>query len=49
MTKDRLLNGSSIMQSTDEVYILIESNPYFTTAGALRARLIENASCKAMW
>jgi hypothetical protein len=26
------------MQSTDEVYILIESNPYFTTAGALREK-----------
>jgi hypothetical protein len=36
MTKVRLLDGSSIVLSIDEVDIVIESRPYFTIAVALR-------------
>jgi hypothetical protein len=35
VTKVRLLDGSSIVLSIDEVDIIIERRPYFTIAGAL--------------
>jgi hypothetical protein len=38
VTKVRLLDGSSIVLSIDEVHIVIESRPYFTIAGALRVQ-----------